>query len=208
MPTRKMNELDEPRFRLSRLAARFRPTPESNIRNVNSTEVASIIAGLMGIGLYADEFAYLEDPELNYFEMLKILESFLAGLSWKPLGEEQDFRFLTAVYAELGVRDDNSAYDAITRWMKDVGREMDERFHDQFVADGIEAEKLYGCYYSHSSVLGGDVIPSVDDPKTHDWSMEGNARPMKVFAEWLAAHPNDKRENRPFDEDLLTELFA
>ncbi|MEY1555528.1 hypothetical protein AB3Y40_07810 [Yoonia sp. R2331] len=203
-----MNELDEPRFRLSRLAARFRPTPESNIRNVNSTEVASIIAGLMGIGLYADEFAYLEDPELNYFEMLKILESFLAGLSWKPLGEEQEFRFLTAVYAELGVRDDNSAYDAITRWMKDVGREMDERFHDQFVADGIEAEKLYGCYYSHSSVLGGDVIPSVDDPKTHDWSMEGNARPMKVFAEWLAAHPNDKREYRPFDEDLLTELFA
>ncbi|UWQ10133.1 hypothetical protein K3X41_09310 [Aliiroseovarius crassostreae] len=203
-----MNVFDEPRFRLLRLAARFRPTPESNLRSVSSSEVASVIDGLMSIGLYADEFAYLESPELNYFEMLRILEGFLASLRWKPLSEEQEFRFLTAVYAEVGARDDHAAYHAIIRWMEDVGREMDESFCVQFVADGIEAEQLYGCYYSYSALTGGDLIPSVEDPQTHDWSMEGGARPKKVFAEWLAAHPNDKKQNRPFDEDLLDDLYA
>ena len=206
MMTTEMKVLNEPHFRLLRLAARFRPTPETNLRNVNSAEVASVIEGLMSIGLYADEFAYLESPELNYFEMLPKLEGFLASLSWKPLSEEQEFRFLTAIYAEVGARDDHSAYHAIKLWMEDVGREMDESFHVKFVADGIEAQGLYGCYYSHSAVLGGDLIPSVEDPNTHDWSMEGDARPRKVFAEWLAAHPDDKRQNRPFDEGLLNDL--
>ena len=85
---------------------------------------------------------------------------------------------------------------------------MDESFHNQFVADGIEAERLYGCYYSHSPVLGGELIPSVEDPNTHDWSMEGDARPNRVFAEWLAAHPDDQRQNRPFNENLLNGLSA
>ena len=119
-----MTVFDEPRFRLLRLAARFRPTPETNLRNVSSKEVASVIEGLMSIGLYVDEFAYLESPDLNYFEMLPKLESFLTSLSWKPLNQEQEFRFLTAVYAEIGSRDDLSAYHAITRWMEDVGREL------------------------------------------------------------------------------------
>lgn len=208
MPAREMKVFNEPNFRLLRLAARFRPTPEANLRKVNSAEVASVIESLMSIGLYADEFAYLESRELNYFEMLSKLEDFLTSLGWKPPSEEQEFRFLTAVYAEVGAKDDHSAYHAISRWMEDVGREMDESFHIQFVADGIEAERLYGCYYSHSPVLGGDLIPSVVDPNTHDWSMEGDARPKKVFSEWLAAHPNDKSENRPFDEDLLNDLSA
>ncbi|SFR39140.1 hypothetical protein [Litoreibacter janthinus] len=203
-----MKVFDEPHFRLLRLAARFRPTSETNLRNVNSAEVASVIEGLMSNGFYADEFAYLESPDLNYFEMLPKLEDFLTSLSWKPLSEEQEFRFLTAVYAEIGSRDDLSAYHAITRWMEDVGREMDESFHNQFVADGIEAERLYGCYYSHSPVLGGDLIPSVENPNAHDWGMEGEARPKRVFAEWLAAHPNDKMVNQPFDENLLSKLSA
>lgn len=208
MSTGKLKLFDEPCFRLLRLAARFRPTTESNVRKVNSTEVASVIDGLMGIGLYADEFVYLENPELNYFEMLKTLECFLATLNWKPLSEEQEFSFLTAVYAEMGARDDHTANHAINRWMEDVGREMNESFSVQFVADGIEAEKLYGCYYSHSSVTGGDLIPSVENPQTHNWKAEGDARPMKVFAGWLAAHPNDKKQNRPFDEELLNTLSA
>ncbi len=162
----------------------------------------------MNIGIYADEFAYLANPELNYFEMLAKLGGFLASLSWKPLSEEQEFRFLTAAYAELGARGDHVAYYAITRWMEDVGREMDESFCVQFVADGIEAEQLYGCYYSYSAVTGGDLIPSVEDPQTHDWRMEGDYRPKKVFAKWLAVHPEDKKLNRPFDEDLLSDLFA
>lgn len=198
----------EPHFRLQRMAARFRPTPETNLRNVSSAEVASVIEGLMSIGFYADEFAYLASPDLNYFEMLPKLEEFLTSLSWKPLSEEQEFRFLTAVYAEIGSRDDLSAYHAIIRWMEDVGREMDENFHNQFVADGIGAERLYGCYYSHSPVLGGDLIPSVEDPNTHDWSMEGEARPKRVFAEWLAAHPNDKIKNQPIDENLINNRSA
>jgi len=208
MATRETKVFDEPHFRLQRLAARFRPMPEANIRNVGSTEVASVIDGLMSIGIYADEFSYLENPELNYFEMLSKLDDFLTSLGWKPPSEEQEFRFLTAVYAEVGARDDLSAYHAITRWMEDVGREMDEKFHVQYVADGIEAERLYGCYYSHSPVLGGDLIPCIEDPNTHDWSMEGDARPKTVFAEWLAAHPKDKSQNSPFDEDLLIGLFA
>ncbi|MEP1962211.1 hypothetical protein [Tateyamaria sp.] len=208
MPTREMKVFNEPNFRLLRLAARFRPTPESNLRNDSSAEVASVIESLMSIGLYADEFAYLEDPELNYFEMLPKLEDFLTSLGWKPLSNEQEFRFLTAVYAEVGSRDDHSAYHAISRWMEDVGLQMDGSFDIQFVADGIEAEHLYSCYYSHPPVLGGDLIPSVEDLNTYDWSKEGDARPKKVFSDWLAAHPNDKSENRPFDENLLNDLSA
>lgn len=208
MAAKEMTAFEEPRFRLLRLAARFRPTPETNLRNVSSAEVASVIEGLMSIGLYADQFSYLENPQLNYFEMLPKLEEFLVSLSWKPLSEEQEFRFLTAAYAELGARDDIAAYHAITRWMEDVGQQMNESFSDQFIADGIEAERLFSCYYSYSSMTGGDLIPSVEDPKAHNWSMEGDARPKKVFAEWLAAHPNDKRQNRPFDEGLLSNLSA
>lgn len=199
---------DQSHFRLLRLAARFRPTPETNLRNVSSAEVASVINGLMNIGFYTDEFAFLENPDLNYFEMLQKLEVFLTSLGWKPLSEEQEFRFLTAAYAEIGLRGDLLAYHAIIRWMEDVGREMNESFHNQFVADGIEAECLYGCYYAHSPVLGGDLIPSVEDPNTHDWGMEGEARPMSVFANWLAAHPDDKMENRPFNKNLLNNLSA
>ena len=208
MTTRKMTAFEEPRFRLLRLAARFRSTPETNVRNVTSSEVASVIDGLMSIGLWADEFVHLGNPDLNHLELLSRLEGFLTPLGWKPLSEELEFRFLTAAYAELGVKSDYLAYHAMVRWMEDVGHEMGESFHVRFVADGIEAGRLYGCYYSCSSVTGGDLIPSVEDPDTHDWKMEGDARPRKVLAEWLAAHPNDKRENRPLDEDLLDDLSA
>ena len=206
MTTSELTAFTDPRFRLLRLAARFRPTPETNVRNVSSSEVASVIGGLMSIGVYADEFATLENPDLNHVEMLSKLGGFLRSLNWKPLSEEQEFRFLTAAYAELGAKDDAMAYHAMIHWMKDVGHEMDDSFHVRSVADGIEAERLYGCYYSYSAAAGGDLIPSVEDPKTHDWSLEGDARPRTVFADWLAAHPNDKRENRPFDEDVLNNL--
>lgn len=198
-----MKIFDEPQFRLLRLAARFRPTPESNIRNVDSSEVASVVDDLMSAGFYADEFAYLDNPGLNYFEMLSKFEDFLVSLNWKPLSHEQEFRFLTAAYAEVGAKDDPSAYYALTRWMDDVGWEMDSSFHVRFVADRIEASELYACNYTHSFEPDGDLIPSVEELNKHDWSLEGDWRPKKVFAEWLAKHPNDKKENRPFDEGLL-----
>ena len=201
-----MDLFETPRFRLLRLAARFRPTPELSRRSATSAEIASVVNGLMNEGLYADEFAYLDDPRLNYFEMLSITEKFLTNLGWKPLSDEAEFRFLTALYAEIGKTDDVSGYYAICRWIEDVGRELDESFSVKCVADGIEAERIYGCYYSYSNVTGSDLIPSVEDPRCHDWSAENEALPKMVFADWLVCNSTDFDHRRPYSEELLEGL--
>lgn len=188
------------------MAARFRPEPESKGRGVGADEVVSIVNQLMCEGFYAEEFAYLEEPNLNRFEMLPIVANFLSRLEWRPSDDVKEFRFMTALYAEHGQKDDIAAYHCIRRWMDDVGHELNDRFSDQYVADGIDASNLYACYYSYSHVTGDDLIESVTDPQKHDWAREGVARPKDNFAEWSERNPEDLTIYRPIDIQLLKTL--
>ncbi len=203
-----MTAFDESEFKLLRLAARFTEVPDTKRRSVRTDEVVSVVGQLMSEGVYSEEFAYLDDPKINYFEMLPIMKSFLLKLNWRPLSDEEEFRFMTALYSKIGQKDDVSAYHAICRWMDEVGQELDDEYHIHFVADGIGASDLYGCYYSYSNVTGGDLIPSVKDPAKHQWSTEGDARPMKVFSNWLAQYPEDFRNYQPIEPSLLERLRA
>ncbi|SDR02596.1 hypothetical protein [Pseudovibrio sp. Tun.PSC04-5.I4] len=197
---------DDVNFRLLRLAARIKTKPRKSHKNPCSREVVSIIGQLMNKGIYVEEFAYLEDPNANYFELQPWLEKFLRRLNWRCLSDEEESRFLTALYATIGKTSDLHAYYAIIRWMEEVGDELDDKLNQKFVADGIGAERIYGCYYSYSEITDGDLIPSVKDPIAHNWVLEGEFRPILVFAEWLANHPNDFERCRPFNEELLSNL--
>ena len=193
-------------FRILRLAARFRPMAEPNQRTAGSAEIASVIGQLMNEGFYSEEFAHLDNPGLSPFQTTPVMEKFLRHLGWHPLSDEEEFRFLTALYASIGIKDDITAYHAICRWMEDVGRELNKKYTVVYLGDVIGAERIYGCYYSYSNVTGTDLIPSVKDPLAHDWDSEGFARPKTVFAEWLASHPNDLTHFRPFNEEILKSL--
>lgn len=203
-----MDVFEQTGFKLLHVAARFRPEPETTRRSVTPTEVATLVGQLMDDGIYAEEFASLDDPSLNYFEMFPILARFLQRLNWRPFDDRQEFMFLTAYYATMGSRDDVAAYYAMVRWMDDVGTELSDTFTTNFKADGIGAEKIYGCYYSYSNVTHDDLIPSAGDPHHHDWIAEGRSRPKLIFADWLAAHPNALEQYSPIDLNLLDALHA
>ena len=203
-----MDVFEQTDFKLLHVAARFRPEPETTNRSVTAAEVVTLVGQLMDDGIYADEFASLDDPSLSYFEMLPILARFLQRLNWRPFDDRQEFMFLTAYCATMGRQDDVSAYYAMLRWMDDVGRGLQNNFTTNFVADGIGAENIYGCYYSYSNVTQDDLIQSVRNPHHHDWIAEGASRPKLIFADWLDAHPNALDEYSPIDLNLLDALKA
>ncbi|KZL15710.1 hypothetical protein [Pseudovibrio sp. Ad37] len=203
---RELEVFDDVNFRLLRLAARIKTEPTKRHKNPRSHEVVSIIDQLMNQGIYVEEFTHLEDPDVSYYELQPWLEKFLLRLNWRVLSDEEEFRFLTALYATIGKTSDLHAYYAIIRWMEEVGDELDHKLNQKFVADSIGAERIYGCYYSYSEITDGDLIPSVKDPTAHNWVLEGEFRPILVFEEWLANHPNDFECCRPFNEELLSNL--
>ena len=105
-----MDVFEQTDFKLLHVAARFRPESERTNRSVTAAEVVTLVGQLMDDGIYADEFASLDDPSLSYFEMLPILARFLQRLNWRPFDDRQEFMFLTAYCATMGRQDDVSAY--------------------------------------------------------------------------------------------------
>jgi hypothetical protein len=201
-----LDQFDSLEFRLLRLSARFRPEPGTALFGPDTPEILAVVDQLMSEGYWSDEFLDLSDPEYRLPERQRPLGGFLSKLNWRPLDEEGRFRFLTALYARIGQTDDVLAYYAIIRWMDDVGGELHEHFSDKFVADRIGAHHLYACYYSFSKQTGGDLIPGVDDPRTHNWHAEGIARPRRNFADWLVWNPKDFRRFLPIEIGLLKRL--
>ena len=132
-----MDLFEDTDFRLLHLAARFRPKPETTGRNATTAQVAVVANALLADGFYADELVSLDDPTINFFEMLPILSRFLGKLCWTPFTDRQEFLFLTAYYAKVGSSDDVAAYHAMQRWMKDVGRNLHEEFSVNAVANTI-----------------------------------------------------------------------
>ncbi|CUI26813.1 hypothetical protein [Cognatishimia activa] len=195
-------------FQLLRAAARFRDNTGICTREPKPKDFAELVSVLMSKGYWADEFAYLDNPNLNPFEFNSVAKSFLSQLNWRPCSDEVEFRFLTASYAKIGGTNDVAAYYAIIQWMEDVGRELHNNFTTKFVADGIGAERIYGCFYSYSPVTNSDLIESIINPQTHDWIREGEARPVIVFREWIAANPDDLEIYKPIDLRLLEEMRA
>lgn len=83
----------------------------------------------MSQGVHVEELAYLEDLDVSYLELQPWLEKFLRRLNWRSLSDEDEFRFLTALYANMGKTSDLCAYYAMVRWMHYVGDELDDNFH-------------------------------------------------------------------------------
>lgn len=163
-----MNVFESTTFRLLHFAAHFRSKQDAKEGRGSGRDVVALVEQLMSDGFYADEFAYLDDPNLHYFEMLPVIEKFLNRLDWQPLKDESEFRFMTALYSTIGEKNDLAAYHAIRRWMGEVGKELNPRFSGKFVADGTGAERIYACYYAFSMVNEADLIPSVENPARHN----------------------------------------
>lgn len=186
-----------------------KPSMSNPFLKVTANEITDLMTQLMMENYFSDEMLFLENVHENPFEFHKYTAQFLCKLGWKELNDEAEFRFLTALYAKIGCSDDVSAYLSIKRWMQDVGINLHgPDFSKEFVADGIDAIELYECYYSYSNVTGYDLIPSVDDPETHNWKKEGRARPMLQFQEWLLRNPKAYDDNLPLNLSLLTNLKA
>ncbi len=190
-------------FRLLRFSARYPPKFAGSRWEISTHEVTSLVEQMMVEGYFAEEFVSLLEPDLRIEEMMPFLDKFLKKLEWRILSEEQKFRFLTGLYASIGKKDDVSAYYSICNWMDDVGGELSEDFSDQYVADKIGAERIYGSFYSSCPNSGQDFIATVNDPTKANWDILGDFRPRVVFRQWLENNPHDFEKFRPIDPGLL-----
>ncbi len=202
-----MHDFSSAEFRLLRFSARYPPEFTGSRREISTHEVTSLVEQMMKEGYFAEEFVGLSELDLRIEEMKPFLDRFLKKLEWRILSEEQKLRFLTGLYASIGKTDDVSAYYSICNWMDDVGAELSGDYSDKFVGDKIDAQRIYGSYYSPCPKSGQDFVPSVYDPTKANWDILGDFRPRAVFMQWLEKNPHDIDKFRPINLELIGDLL-